>query len=102
MNNHKICLIILQVTFQQNWHKPALNDLLVDELKGSHCVPALLFEEPFQEIKWLQNYETLPTEGLHTITGHIKNIYQEAPQHLKDHNEKKKFLKVQSHIFHNG
>ena len=66
----------------------------MDELKGSHCVPALLFEEPLQEMLWLDDYEVLPTEGLHTITGHIKNIYHEAPHHIQDQNEKKKFLKV--------
>ena len=66
----------------------------MDELKGSHCVPALLFEEPLQNTQWLDDYEVLPTEGLHTITGHIKNIYKEAPYHIEDKEEKNKFLKV--------
>lgn len=40
--------------------------------------------------KFLESYEVLPVEPLHTITGHIKNLYQELPTHLPA-KEKKKF-----------
>jgi len=75
-----------------NVTKKELSRLLTEEMKGAHRVPALLFTSPtssFSENN-LDEYEVLPTEPLHTIAGHIKNLYQEMQYHLS--REDKKFF----------
>ena len=51
--------------------------------------PALMFGSS-EVPDFLHQYEVLLVEPLHTIIGHIKNLYQELPWHLSAR-EKKKF-----------
>jgi hypothetical protein len=73
--------------------KENLKKMLDDELKGSHSVPALLFSSPFSKEEVLKTYEVLPAEPLHTIAGHIKNLYTEIQYHLSK-DDKKIFLET--------
>ena len=70
-------------------NKKELETLLTEEVKGKQCLPALVHHN-IEEFEFLQQYEVLPMEGLHTIAGHIKNVYQEIEYHL-DKQEKEKF-----------
>ena len=63
--------------------------MLTEEVKGKQCLPALVHHN-IEEFEFLQKYEVLPMGGLHTIAGHIKNIYQGIQYHL-DKQEKEKF-----------
>jgi len=73
--------------------KKDLTKLLTEEMRGAHRVPALLFTSPTSSLSEnnLAEYEVLPTEPLHTIAGHIKNLYQEMQYHLP-REDKKTFL----------
>ena len=57
---------------------------LINELKGTKAVPALLHDFPTKDVATiaLRDYEVLPFEPCHDIAGHIKNIYSELPHHL--------------------
>ena len=68
-----------------------------EEIKGKQCLPALVHHN-HKEFECLSKYEVLPIEGLHTIAGHIKNIYQEIQYHL-DKVEKEKFTKSMNASF---
>ena len=70
--------------------KADLKQLVNDVVSGSHRVPALFFNDPFATFLGmnLENYEILPVEPLHTIAGHIKNVYQEVQEQFG--REKKK------------
>ena len=74
-----------------------MEKLAAEELKGKQCVPALVHHN-IEEFQNLQRYEVLPMEGLHTIAGHIKNIYQEIQYHL-DKDEKLTFIRAMEASF---
>ena len=61
-----------------------LMDLLLYEMHDIHRLPSLLYDYPHQDLEELNlsQYEILPTEPLHNISNHIKNIYQELPFHV--------------------
>ena len=44
----------------------------MEELSGSQCVPALWFDKPLGCSEEIGKDEVLPTEGLHTVAGHMK------------------------------
>ena len=63
------------------------NDLklkLDEAIKGCHRVPALIIRKPLIPLQslGLGKYEVLPCEPLHSVSGHIKNLYDELPSHL--------------------
>lgn len=76
--------------FDEKATKADLKQLVVDEVCGGHRVPALYFNEPFACAKHVQldEYEILPVEPLHTIGGHIKNVYNEVQEHLEKKSKK--------------
>jgi len=77
------------VSFLQSEKKDVLVKKLEDVLSGIHHVPALLFQSSLDDTNdvGLGGYEVLPVEvlpvePLHTIAGHIKNLYEEIPCHV--------------------
>ena len=72
------------VEFRESENKDALQQKLEDKLHGIHHLPALAFESSTTNLREisLAHYEILPVEPLHTIAGHIKNLYSEIPCHL--------------------
>ena len=79
-----------QLTFRMDEKKDCLMQKLETELAGIHHVPALLFGSTTLNLSehGLENYEILPVEPLHTITGHTKNLYAEIPSHLSKEEKK--------------
>lgn len=53
-------------------------------MSGIHRLPALMFEEPDETLEnlHLASYDILSCEPLHTIKGHITNLYEELPRHV--------------------
>ena len=64
--------------------KSSLTKKLEEELSGAQRVPALLFSNPKAKLDQLnlQHYEVLACEPLHCVGNHIKNLYEELPNHL--------------------
>ena len=61
-----------------------LMDLLLYEIHDIQRLPSLLHDYPNHDLEELSlsQYEILPTEPLHDISNHIKNIYHELPFHV--------------------
>ena len=78
------------VKFSCNVPVKKLNDLLTDEMHGIQRLPSLLFGNHTKTLMELniQQYEVMNNEPLHDISNHIKNLYQEWPEHVE---RKKKF-----------
>ena len=55
-----------------------------EEMAGIHRLPALLFEEPDATLEslHLHQYDVLSCEPLHTIKGHITNLFEELPRQV--------------------
>lgn len=68
-----------------------LKQFLEDDLAGSHRMPALLHDEPKSKFYdpniGLDNYEVMGAEPLHTITGHLRNLFEELPAHMPKYNK---------------
>lgn len=79
-----------EVNFRMDENKENLMKKLEPELAGIQNVPALLFGSSTLNLEeyHLQKYEILPTEPLHTVTGHIRNLYAEIPFHLSKEERK--------------
>ena len=79
-----------QVNFSCKRTKKFLEELLESEMKGIKRVPSLFYANPMTsfEDNNLAFYECLPCEPLHSITGHIKNLYEEIPFHLEKKQKK--------------
>ena len=79
-----------RVVFRMDERKESLMQKIESELTGIHHVPALLFGSASLNLEEfnLDNYEILPVEPLHTITGHAKNLYAEIPFHLSKEERK--------------
>ena len=75
--------------------KPELEKSLKEHLSGTQHVPALSFnsQKTPMEHNNLGMYEVAPSESLHDLKGHIRNLWQELPYHLNDQ-EKERFLEV--------
>ena len=57
-----------KIKFFQNQTKGSLEKLLVKEMKGIQCGPALLFYNDDMKIR---SYEVLANEPMHDIAGHL-------------------------------
>ena len=79
-----------------------LGKMLQNEMNGIQRVPALMYNDAFKSLEEvnLQNYEILPCEPLHDITGHIKNLFAELPTHLPK--EEKKLFNTTVHASFDG
>ena len=79
-----------------------LKQYLEDELAGCHRLPALLHDVPRKRFNdpdiGLEDYEVIGVEPLHTITGHLRNLFEELPQHMKPAH-KKYFEKALDAVF---
>ena len=64
--------------------KEDLQSKFENEMAGVHCLPALMFGNSQSTIKelYLDFYDILSCKPLHTLKGHITNIYEELPLHL--------------------
>ena len=73
-----------KVKFTSSLSPKELMDFLLYEMHGIHILPWLLYDYPHQDLKEvnLSQYEILPTELLHDISNHIKNIFQELAFHV--------------------
>ena len=72
--------------------KPTKKDLLPmlkKELRGTKRVPILLLHNPLIEFKLLglSEYESAMLECMHDIAGHIVNVVEELPHHVKGHDK---------------
>ena len=78
--------------------KKDLVPMLKKELRGVKRIPILLFNDPLIDLKMLglSKYEFAMVECMHDIAGHIDNILEELPNHLKgdDKNKINEMLKV--------
>ena len=65
--------------------KKDLHPVLKKTLRGTKRVPVLLFQKPTMDLKQLglSRYELSMVECMHDIAGHIDNILEELPHHLK-------------------
>ena len=72
------------VEFRMAKRKEDLKSKFDNEMAGVHCLPALMFGHSQSTIKelYLDSYEILASEPLHTIKGHVTNINVELPLHL--------------------
>ena len=59
---------------------------MTEELCGTQRIPSMLITTPGDELDSLnlQDYEIFPHEGMHDIAGHIENLFEELPMHVKD------------------
>ena len=80
----------LPVDHGQRLTKKRLQALLTEDLKGIQRVPALMFTCQNKDLETvnLTRYEALPSEPLHDIKEHIKNIVEELPKHLNEEETK--------------
>ena len=64
--------------------KKELENSLTSELHGIQRVPALLFENPQEDLKTLnlEHYEILVCEPMHDVSKHIENVLTELPSHV--------------------
>ena len=78
--------------------KKDLVPVLKKELRGLKRVPILVFNDPLIDLKQLglSKYELAMVECMHDMAGHIANILEELPNHLKadDKNKMNEMLKV--------
>ena len=90
-----------KVKFTSSLSQKQLIDLLLYEMHGISRFPSLLYDYPNHDLEELSlsQYETLPTEPLHDIFNHIKNIYQELPFHV-DKADKSLVTKAIERSFH--
>ena len=70
-----------RINFEKGDTRPALQNLLDRKLKGVLRVPALLLENPTEELASLNldKYEIVASEPLHDIKGHLINLISEMP-----------------------
>ena len=70
--------------FLQEQPKGELLNMYCEEMAGIHRLPALLFEEPDATLEslHLHQYDVLSCEPLHTIKGHITNLFEELPRQV--------------------
>ena len=61
-----------------------LQEELTEVMAGQQRVPAILFDEPLQDLANIccQDYEMLPIEPMHDLAGHLGNIYTSLPHHI--------------------
>ena len=79
-----------------------LQELLIKEMHGIWRLPALLFQNPTDNLDelFLQHYEILNNEPLHDVSHYTQNLYEEIPSHFpKDF---KQYLKKIIHNSFNG
>ena len=71
--------------------KKELEDNLTNELQGVQRVPALLFENPTEDLKAIniEDYEILVCEPMHDVSKHIENVLTELPRHIANAEHKK-------------
>lgn len=71
--------------------KKELEDALTTELHGVQRVPALLFENPTDDLTAvnLENYEILVCEPMHDVSKHIENVLTELPSHIANAEHRK-------------
>ena len=71
--------------------KKELEDNLTNELQGVQRVPALLFENPTEDLKaiHIEDYEILVCEPMHDVSKHIENVLTELPSHMANAEHKK-------------
>ena len=74
----------------ENGNKTDLQNLLNKEMCRKQGIPALLFNNPAQNLSefGLADYEILPCEPLHDVGHHIANIFTELPHHLEEKESK--------------
>ena len=74
--------------------KPELEKNLKEHLAGTVRVPAMVFNNQNSSLADLNLavYEVAPSESLHDLKGHIKNLWDELPSHLTPE-EKKTLLR---------
>ena len=66
--------------------KPELAKILSKHLAGLARAPAMSFgkvDTSLAELN-LSNYEISPTEPLHDLKGHIRNVWELLPKHLPE------------------
>ena len=80
----------MKTGFIMDENKDALKSKYENEMTGIHHLPGFLFESRTTNLKdvGLEDYEILPVEPLHTIAGHIKNLYQAMPFNLSKEDKK--------------
>ncbi|XP_065678700.1 uncharacterized protein LOC136093585 [Hydra vulgaris] len=90
------------IYFQYKSHKKILQQKLDNEMHGMQRLPALLFNEDFDDLEklYLSKYEILPCEPLHDVKGHTSNLYEEISSHLNTI-ERKLFKEMVSLSFDN-
>lgn len=97
MNIHQVTtdLFDRKVELHGTEKSDVLRKKLADEYHGIHHLPFLLFDSAITKLEdvGLDQYEVLPFEPLHAISGHTKNLYAEIPYHLNTE-EKKLFEKA--------
>ena len=73
-----------KVSFTCNSSAKELQELLIKEMHGIQRLPALLFQNPTDNLDelFLQHYEILNNEPLHDVSHHTQNLYEEIPNHL--------------------
>ena len=73
-----------EVEFKMDSLKDELEAKYENVMTGIHHLPGILYESRKTNLNevGLDDYEILPVEPLHTIAGHIKNIYQAMPSNL--------------------
>ena len=71
--------------------KEDIQCIFTQELHGIQRVPALLFDNPTKTLEDIQlyQYEVSTIEPMHDVDNHIKNVYEEVPQHLPSFWKKK-------------
>ena len=90
-----------KVSFTCKLSAKDLQELLIKEMYGIQRLPALLFQNPTDNLDQfcLQHYETLNNEPLHDVSHHIWNLSEEIPNHLpKDFKQSLKKKKFRIHI----
>ena len=77
-----------------------LRQKLVDILQGAQRVPTLLIHNPSQTLSALnlQQYTVLDCEPLHSLKGHLLNLYEEIPEILEGDLKLKCTQVLNSHI----
>ena len=76
-----------------------LQEFLIKEMHGIQRLPALLFQNPTDNLDklFLKHYGILNNEPLHDISHHTQNLYEEIPTHLP-----KDFKQSLKKIIHNS
>jgi len=73
-----------EVVFRMDSKTDNLRKILEEEMAGTQHLPALMFDRPKESVDelGLSKYEVMPVEPLHTIAGHIRNLFDEIPRQL--------------------